>query len=565
MNNQEQTSISSILPIEALTRYRQETVENIDLTKPEGTLLTAENDDIIRFNGYYALDITTGKYAGEQGAFFTIDTNMYVTTDKTAGNSTAKYYLQFILSMDGITSTRIPFKGTFTKINEEEYRLQQLLPITDPNGFSIDLTLTHSSPEESTTAKFTGSITPPSKPPVQVNGSTYNNPILSSTYKGTYYNKLETPLIINRQEKFVVSENIILEIGKENEFDLSYSADNSGNLEPINSYKFNMNMYVFSFPSPSNNGDMISLVMGTSPASGLVCGDLTSKSGSATTQRTLHTVKAPVKVTKPNVLTTNLSSNKLAPFSAYYPTPTTEYPGAFIAIQAIRIPLVNDIDIYEVTIGVSTDGITSAVYNFDDSMSFDEKKNTLKIPNPAYGIDPKPEGATPPVIPEYIVDISFTRQYVAEGKSGHLIKLEGAIWGQPVSTFTPFNLIPLKGFMGATLKDANGNKLVVNNNNEVTYKGISVGISHPQNILYVAVMYILEFTNPAPTNPHPDYKYKIVCSFGTDAEQGLACIVTEYTLQDNKVINQDISYYHSVPKITQGNTANTSTEKPALA
>ena len=245
MNNQEQTSISSTLPIEALTRYRQETVENIDLTKPEGTLLTAENDDIIRFNGYYALDITTGKYAGEQGAFFTIDTNMYVTTDK-AGASTANYYLQFILSMDGKTSTKIPFKGHFTKINEEEYRLQQLLPITDPNGFSIDLTFTHSSPEESTTANFTGSITPPSKPPEQVNGATYNNPILSSTYKGTYYNKLETPLIINRQEKFVVSENIILEIGKENEFDLSYSADNSGNLEPINSYKFNMNMYVFS-------------------------------------------------------------------------------------------------------------------------------------------------------------------------------------------------------------------------------------------------------------------------------------------------------------------------------
>jgi hypothetical protein len=565
MKNQEQALMSTTLPIEELARYHQISVENTDIINAEGTLITAENDDIVRFNGYYALNIITGKDKDIKGAFFTIDTNMYVTTDKTTGNSTAKYYLQFILSMDGITSTRVPFKGTFTKINEEEYHLQQLLPITDPNGFSIDLTFTHSSPEESTTAKFTGSITPPSKPQEQVNGATYNNPILSSTYKGTYYNKQEKPLIINGKNKSVISENVILEIGKEQEFDLSYSVDNSGTLEPINSYKFNMNMYVFSFPSPSNNGDMISLVMGTSPASGLVCGDLTTKVGSATKQRTLHTVKAPVKVAKPNVLTTNLSSNKLAPFSAYYPTPTTEYPGAFIAIQAIRIPLVNDIDIYEVTIGVSTDGITSTVYNFDDSMSFDEKKNTLKIPNPAYGIDPKPEGATLPVIPEYIVDISFTRQYVAEGKSGHLIKLEGAIWGQPVITLTPFNLIPLEGFMGATLKDANGNKLVVNNNNEVTYKGISVGISHPQNILYVAIMYILEFTNPAPTNPHPDYEYKVVCSFGTDAEQGLACIVTEYTLQGKKIINEVISYYHSVPKITQSNTSKNNTEKPALA
>ncbi len=559
MNNQEQALISTSLPIEELTRYHQETVENSDITKPEGTLITTAHDDIVRFNGYYALNITTGKGKDTKGAFFTIDTNMHVTTDKATGKSTAKYYLQFILSMDGKTSTRIPFKGTFTKINEKEYRLQQLVPITDPNGFSIDLIFTHSSPEESTTANFTGSITPPSKSAEQVNGATYNNPILSSTYKGTYYNKQETPLIINRQEKFVISENVILEIGKENEFDLSYRVDNSGNLEPISSYKFNMNMYVFSFPSPSNNGDTISLVMGTSPASGLVCGDLTSK-GSTTTQRALHTVKAPEKAPEIDIFSLNLSSNKLAPFSAYYPTPTPEYPGAFIAIQAAKIPVVGDIDIYEVTIGISTDGKTSTVYNFDKTMSFDENTNTLKIPNPASAFDPQAH--------QWLADITFTRGYEKHGKSGHLVKIEGEILGEHITSHTAFNPIPLNAFGGATLINANNNTetLVVNSNHAITYKGHKVDLEILEDFMYVPIMYILVFTNPEP--PEIDIvgmEYKVVCSFGTDAEQGLACIVTEYTLHDNKVIKQVISYYHSVPKIIQDNTSKTNTEKPALA
>lgn len=511
MSNQEQVSVNSTFPMEELTRYNQECIKNNDITNPEGTLITSENEDLVCFNGYYALSITTGENKGKQGAFFTIDTNMYVTTvDKI---STAKYYLQFILSMDGISSFKIPFKGTFTKLGSGDYELH-----LKANGVTLNLTFSRS--QADTTAEFNGkiSIAALGQGESSVSGSTYNNPILPTTYIGTYYDK---------------SKVKTLEVCKHHK--LNYRSSDDTTLQRIDAYKFDLNMYVFSFPAPSDSSATINLIMGTSPNSGLVCGDLRTISGSASTQRGLYTIKSPKKVPKINPSSINMSSNKLAPFSAYYSTPTPEYPGAFIAIQATRIPVIDDIDIYEVMVGVSTDGKTSTVYNFDDSMSFDDQTNTLKIPNPAY--------ITDALAPEWITNIKFTREYIKEKKSGHLIKLEGTIMGKVVTTYTPFNLIPLNGFMGAKLTNNLGETLVVNSNDKVTYKGKTVGA-----LLYVPIMYILEFSNPEP--PEIDIvgkKYKVVCSFGTDAEQGLACIVTEYTLKDKRVINQVISYYHSVP------------------
>lgn len=523
MSSQVQAAINSALPIEEVTRFHQENSNSKNFTKPEGTLLTEANNDIVRFNGYYGLNITEGNGKGAEGAFFTIDTNMYVTTVDNV--STPEYYLQFILSMDGKSSVKIPFTGTFTLLPSGGYRLQQ--KATGVGGMNeVDLDLTFTRSQIVTTADVNGtiSIAAPGQGQSTVSGSTYNNPILPTTYLGTYYDKAEVKTL-------EICENDVL----------NYRVDGGDSLQRIETYKFDLNMYVFSFPSPADSNVTISLVMGTSPNAGLVCGDLRTINGSksAPTQRALNTIKAPVKT--PQIKSIDSNAYELAPYSAYYPTPTAENPGAFIAIQTARIPVVGAIDIYEVTIGVSTDGITSTVYNFDDTMSFDASTKTLKIPNPAYTTDP--------LAPQYVVDITFTREYKQGKKSGTLITLKGSIMGESVTAYTPFNLIPLDGFSGAVLTNAEGKTLVVNSNNEVTYQGKAVGELHAQNILYVAIMYILEFTNPQPpANEIAGMEYKVVCSFGTDAEQGLACIVTEYTLQDEKVISQAISYYHSVPK-----------------
>ena len=55
--------------------------------------------------------------------------------------------------------------------------------------------------------------------------------------------------------------------------------------------------------------------------------------------------------------------------------------------------------------------------------------------------------------------------------------------GEAVTSYTPFNLIPLSGFMGAVLTNNTGETLVGNSNMMVTYKGKAVSVL--QNILYV--------------------------------------------------------------------------------
>ncbi|MCR9174164.1 MAG: hypothetical protein NXI10_16830 [bacterium] len=525
MNNQAEAALNSTIPMEEVTRMHLAS-DGKYFEKPGGTLLTDANNDLVRFNGYYGLNITDGNHKGAEGAFFTIDTNMWVTTTNQV--STAEYYLQFIVSLDGKTSVKIPFTGTFTKLtNGDGYRLQQTAQgVGGMNQVDLDLTFTRS--QSVTTADVNGTITvaAPGQGQSTVSGSTYNNPILPTTYIGTYYDK--------KQEK-------TLEICKDHV--LNYRVAGGSSLQRIEKYRFNLNMYVFAFPAPDDSNATISLVMGTSPASGLVCGNLRTindDKNASPTSRTLNTIKAPVK--PPKMSLPNINSDKVAPFAAYYPTPTAEFPNAFIAIQAARIPLAEDVNIFEVTIGISTDGITSAVYNFDGASSFDTTTNTLSLANPAHTTDP--------LAPKYAAVIKFEREYIQGGKSGTLITLKGSIMGKEITpAHTPFNLIPLEGFSGAVLKNEKGETLVVNNNNVVTYKGKQVGLGHPERILYIPIMYILEFTNPEPPKDEiAGMDYKVVCSWGTDAAQGLACIVTEYTLEGNTLINQAISYYHSVPK-----------------
>ncbi len=55
MTIQEQVSSNNSLPIKELT------TNSSCIKKPKGTLITNENDDIVRFNGYYALNIIRKK------------------------------------------------------------------------------------------------------------------------------------------------------------------------------------------------------------------------------------------------------------------------------------------------------------------------------------------------------------------------------------------------------------------------------------------------------------------------------------------------------------------------
>lgn len=552
MSTQAQAPISSTIPMEEIIKYHQETAENYDITKPKGTLLTTANDDIVRFNGYYALDITTGNNKGKEGAFFTIDTNMHVTTDE-AGTSTAKYYLNFILSMDGKSSVIIPFTGTFKNISPGKYQLiQKTKEIGGMNAVNLDLTFSRGKPTEKYTAEptatFSGNITvaAPGQLPATVSGSTYNNPILASTYIGTYYEDKATP-----GQPSVAKETLKILPNHE----LQYRALDQEDLQRVKSYKFNINMYVFSFPLNKKKSDkekMASLVMGTSPASGLICGDLRSEKGSAPTQRILNTILEPVKTPSNSPFLINPFDNEIASFSAYYPLPLKNTTGAFIAIEANHITKGSE-NFCIVTIGVSIDGKTSCVQYYDDFMSF--TGNRLKIPNPAL--------VTDPLAHKWLTEITFTREYEKNGKSGHLVKIEGDVLGERITSHTAFNPIPLNAFGGATLLNASNHAetLSVNSNHEITYKGHKVGTHKGKNVgsgkphefVYVPIMYILEFTNPAPKNPIEGHEYKVVFSFGTDAEQGIACIVTEYTIlpephNKQKTLNQAISYYHSIPK-----------------
>jgi len=128
-----------------------------------------ENPDtplLMPFNGYYALSST--------GAFFAVDTNMLISQSKKP-----VYDLCLLISLDGVTSARFPFTGTFDGTN-----LIQKSSTADEAD--IELTFTRTDAVYGTTASITGTITLPGKPAANVNGSTYNNPIPATLFAGDY-------------------------------------------------------------------------------------------------------------------------------------------------------------------------------------------------------------------------------------------------------------------------------------------------------------------------------------------------------------------------------------------
>lgn len=453
-------------PMLELASYHKEMEKKYRDLKPDEVSISPDTLSLISFNGYYTLNSATG-------AFFAIDTNMYLQN----GATTPIYDVALLISLDGKTSARFPFTGSF-----DGSHLVQVSAAFE--GLSIDLIFSRTDGSDGTTATCSGAIALPGKLSKEVTGATYNNPIPSSLFAGEYYEK--EPLYISRNGKYEKETVAVPVMRIDSNYQIFYDfGTNDGNLQPVSSYSYNMNMYYFTFTVGTNS---TSLIMGTAAEGGFACNNMTEDSVSkAISSRSLQTIPFP---TEESMEIPNLSSNDLAKFSGYYQIPSIA-PGAFISIQAEYIPVLGSIDIYLVKIGVSLDGVSSTGYYFDaEKMSF--VNNTLTMTDQS-------------------IKIVFNREYNAKQKS--LVTITGMIGDKKVDGYTLFNPVPLSVFDGVPMTNSNGDSLTVVSDSEVIYNGVTMN-----SILYVPIMYILANPWDAPTT---------VMSFGTSGLKGNTCIVIQ--------------------------------------
>ncbi|MTI87513.1 MAG: hypothetical protein FH748_06045 [Balneolaceae bacterium] len=454
-------------PMAELSTYHQHLEEKYKNVDPEDIKVTSDADALMAFNGYYAM-------AHTPGAFFSVDTNIHIKK----GSSTPIKDVALIISMDGTTSTRFPFTGTF-----DGTHLKQ----RTPGGLDIDLTFSRQDGNDGIVASFSGHITLPQQSKAEVTGSTYNNPIPYRMYIGKYYETEPIHLKSAKQEKAAIP---VMQIEKDYKIMYDFGTNN-GDLEAVRSFTYNLNMYFFSF---SKGSQQSKLIMGTAAAGGFACNNMIID-GSKLTSRSLQTIPFP---DKEPLKMPNLKSSDLAKFSGYYPLPSIA-SGAFISIQGEYETLIGSLDINEVMIGVSMDGETSKQYYFEEeNMTFEN--GTLSMP-------------------EQSISITFSRVYNSQYKS--LVTITGSIGGHTITAHTPFNPVPLSAFGGAPLTNAQNNKLTVVNDNEVIYNGTTMN-----SIIYVPIMYILA----APTTGT-----NTVMSFGSDGCKGTACIITNVAEKPPKV------------------------------
>ncbi|WP_411023364.1 hypothetical protein, partial [Salmonella sp. s51228] len=98
--------------------------------------------------------------------------------------------------------------------------------------------------------------------PVQVKGTTYNNPVPYSVYEGEY----TIPF------RLISHNDAIPVLYLHKDYNILYDYGNgTGNLEKVPSFTYNLNMYFFSF---SKGEKSIRLIMGTSASGGLVCNNI---------------------------------------------------------------------------------------------------------------------------------------------------------------------------------------------------------------------------------------------------------------------------------------------------
>lgn len=453
---------SSLSQLQASHKQLEEKYKGLN---PNEIRVNPETVSLISFNGYYSLDCAPG-------AFFAIDTNMHVQS-----GASPVYDLELLVSLDGKKSAGFPFTGAF----DGNHLTQSSAAI---EGFSVDLVFTRTDGNDGTTAVCSGTITLPGMSPKSVSGITYNNPIPASLFIGEYY-EIE-PLYIeldgkNQKESVAVP---VMRIETDNRILYDFGK-NDGTLQPVSSYSYNMNMYYFTF---SSGTETTSLIMGTAAEGGFACNNMVEDTTTkAITSRSLQTIPFPKEE---SMEIPNLSSNELAKFSGYYQLPSIA-PRAFISIQAEYVPVLGSIDLYQVKIGVSLDGVSSTGYYFDaEKMSFEN--NTL-------------------IMKDQSISISFKREYNAAQKS--LVTVSGKIGNNQVSGYTLFNPVPLSAFGGVPMTNSNGDTLTVVNDSEVIYNGTTMS-----SIIYVPIMYILANPWNAPTT---------VMSFGTSGLKGTACIVIQ--------------------------------------
>lgn len=495
MDNQDQTLISRVSPMEELTKYHRELTEKYKKTGTAGTPATPEMKDIISFNGYYSM--------GDSGAFFSIDTNMHVTT--TAGISSPAFDVSFIISLNGKSSKRIPFTGTFKKISNGYHLVQKPTGVGGMSGHNLDLTFTREGLTNGATAKLTGSITlaAPGQSPIPVTGVTYNNPIFYDTYIGSYHTELFKTWELSKIAEMKPGYNL----------HYNYLNDSAGVLTKVPNYTYNMNMYFFSFDNIIEKGSEANkLIMGTSPSAGLVSNnmivkttiDKTSKVKTETlTQRSIQTIK-----THSNTGSGNISSSmakNLAQFSGYYPL-SSPYKGGFICIEGTyKTSTQNDgAAVWTAKVGVSKDGESVDVYNSDENISFvDNVLSINTLSNPATNI----------------ITVTLTKEYAFNSGAGSLTNLSGKVDGKSVTSTNNLNPVPLKGFCSSNMKGKSNTKnevtISITEDGEVTYNGHQI-----TDITYVPVMYIAAFANPEQVD------HTVVLSLGTDGQKGMACIVS---------------------------------------
>ena len=462
------------------SEHHAELAKKYSNTKPNSIELESYTAALMPFNGYYGLDIT-----GVEGAFITVDTNMHMQK----GATVPIYDISLIISLDGVTSHRIPFTGTKGTFTNNKLFLET--PATASGSTLIDLTFTRSGSTTGPTVSITGSIVLLEEEAKNVTGSTYNNPIHYEQYIGSYHAKF-----LGISESYTV-----LEIKDDYTLMFDYNNPSATKLTKVPSYTYSLNMYFFSFDNETNmnNLHVNNLIMGTSSKGGLICNDMMSLKGTnkVKSTRLLQTIETSkvIPTTNPN----NTNSEALGEFSGYYPLPSVD-KGAFISIEGIYT-YSSSPTTCQVMVGVSLDGKKSEEFTFDSSMAF-SKNNTLTISE--------------------LVDLKFTREYTPDGSFGSLVTISGKVNGKTVKSYTAFNPVPLIGFGEAPMINSAKDSLTAESAS-IIWNGTTV-----TDFEYIPIMYILAWKDKSAEGSMPMPKDEMVLSFGTDGKSGNTCICTEY-------------------------------------
>jgi hypothetical protein len=457
-------------PMSELTNYHQQLLEKYKGLKPDAIQVNADNPGLMTFNGYYTLNSSL-----PAGAFFAIDTNMLII-----GPLPPVYFVDMLISLDGKTSTRFSFTGTFdgSQLTQNE------------GGLSVSLTFTRTDGSDGTTAACAGTITLPGQSAVTVSGSTYNNMIPSTMFSGRYYVPQPTTAVIGATTDIV--DLAVLQI---EDYGILYdNGMGTGQLHRVPLYVYNMNMYFFT--ALTSDLQCVLLIMGSAAEGGLACNNMPIGG----TQRSLQTIQCPV-VTQ--LVSPNPNSQALAAFSGYYPVSIAA--GAFVSIEGEYTAIAGSV-IYRVKIGVSLDGVASNGYYFEaENMTFVDNVLTM---------------------PDQSISITFNRAYDPTQKS--LVTITGAIGPyQNVNGYTLFKPVPLSVFGGVAMTNAAGDSLTIVDDTKVIYTSLpKYDNATLADVIYVPIMYILAY---------PSADSKLVMSFGTNSLHGNSCIVTDYSVKPPKV------------------------------